>query len=310
VMAYQERISLLFRSGVINELRQRDKINIIEIGGGYGGLAYFIKQILPNANYFICDLPLSLFYPAVYLSLVNHFDDKLIYTAKDKEELFSHRDFRYVPSFLFGDLRFIKFDLAINTLSFAEMESSAVESYIRGLASMLQSSGFLFEQNFDNSRFQLPTFCNPQEIIPKYFKVKMRRESGRWGVAHLWSNHDVRLKACPPKNYEPRPKLFEKDYKGFNLVLYGSKCYALASTLGHVDLPLSDERTLKVYQQCNQCVIGDSVDEARHLIDELPNQILQLKVMPFRPAIRKLIGPTMYRVFRALWRFLKRIGYD
>ena len=173
VMAYQERVALLYQHGIIEELRKRERVKIIEIGGGYGGLAYFIKQILANANYFICDLPMSLFYSGVYLSLVNDFDDNLIYTGRNKEELFDDRSgFIFVPNFLFSDLESTKFDLAINTLSFAEMEPSIVESYVRSLASMLKDSGFYLNKILIIAIFGYLLFVTLKESFLDISKLK------------------------------------------------------------------------------------------------------------------------------------------
>ena len=72
--SYQERLNLLFESGIIDFLRERaaknGHVNIVEIGGGYGGLAHGIAQILKGRlNYYICDLPESLLFAALYLNL-------------------------------------------------------------------------------------------------------------------------------------------------------------------------------------------------------------------------------------------------
>lgn len=191
IIAYQERVALLYHSGIIDELRRRKDVRIIEIGGGYGGLAYFLKRIIPDAHYFIVDLPLSLFYSAVYLTLTNPACRHMIYSKEMESALAEARDFTFVPNFLFDDLQSLRFDLAINTLSFAEMPGETVESYVRGLARMLGASGYLFEQNFDNSHLKHEMHCDPQERIPRHFSQKREiSEETRWGRAHLWSNCD------------------------------------------------------------------------------------------------------------------------
>jgi len=71
------------------------------------------------------------------------------------------------------------------------MPGETVESYVRGLARMLGDSGYLFEQNFDNSHLKHEMHCNPQERIPQHFSQKREiLEESRWGRAHLWSNCD------------------------------------------------------------------------------------------------------------------------
>jgi hypothetical protein len=190
VMAYQERMNLLDAFGLLTELAGREQVRILEIGGGYGGLAYFLKQALPKAEYFICDLPHSLLFSATYLSLVSGFQNHLVYPGKDPEALFTHRDgYTFVPNHLFADLLPRPFDLVINTMSFAEMPGSTVEVYAAGAARLLGDWGFLFEQNFDNSHYQNGHSCEPKQIIAKHFQHRMDTTlPTRWGQANVWRN--------------------------------------------------------------------------------------------------------------------------
>ena len=60
--SYLERLCLMQENGVLDWLtkRQHDNgtINIVEIGGGYGGLAYFLSLIFgENLQYSIIDIP-------------------------------------------------------------------------------------------------------------------------------------------------------------------------------------------------------------------------------------------------------------
>ena len=53
-IAYQERLCLMHQFGIIDLLRGLDpnrSVRIIEIGGGYGGLGYFLGQIFKNIQY-------------------------------------------------------------------------------------------------------------------------------------------------------------------------------------------------------------------------------------------------------------------
>src|SRR3954470_2055751 len=60
VVAYLDRIKLMHEAGIIDRLRTLDRPRILEIGGGYGGLAYLLTRILPSASYTIVDLPASM----------------------------------------------------------------------------------------------------------------------------------------------------------------------------------------------------------------------------------------------------------
>jgi hypothetical protein len=81
----------------------------------------------------------------------------------------------------------LSIDLAINTLSFAEMAESEVERYARFIAPRLAPGGSLFEQNYDNAQFG-PAFCDPGNALARHFSVQ-RRVRGLYlrGVPRVWS---------------------------------------------------------------------------------------------------------------------------
>jgi hypothetical protein len=72
-VAHQERINLLFESGVIAWLdrlaAERGELRILEIGGGYGALASWFRSAFPSCSYTIIDLPECLLFSGLYLSL-------------------------------------------------------------------------------------------------------------------------------------------------------------------------------------------------------------------------------------------------
>jgi hypothetical protein len=80
----------------------------------------------------------------------------------------------------------LSIDLAINTLSFAEMTEAEVERYARFLVPRLGHGGTLFEQNYDNTELG-PAFCNPRKLLARYFSVQ-RRVRGLYlrGVPRVW----------------------------------------------------------------------------------------------------------------------------
>ena len=52
-----------------NRIEENGEVKVLEIGGGYGALAYWFKSAFPNATYTIIDLPESLLFSRLYLSL-------------------------------------------------------------------------------------------------------------------------------------------------------------------------------------------------------------------------------------------------
>jgi hypothetical protein len=184
IISYQERINLLLEFGVFKRLRELQYPTILEIGAGYGGLAYFIKQIVPQVTYIIVDLPRSLLFSGCYLSvtLPGHPVEVL-----DGSPCSAGGVWLVVNRFL-ERLKRIRVDLAINTLSFAEMSPKLVADYASFIAQHLVPDGALFEQNFDNSHFSSSNFSCPAEILPQYFPFRLEaRGPARWGKASLWT---------------------------------------------------------------------------------------------------------------------------
>lgn len=64
------------------------------------------------------------------------------------------------------------------------------------------------------------------------------------------------------------PKLIET-HKGFNLIKYHNRVYAIHYTLGLVDLPRDEKRILQEYQKCGKCIIGNSLDGVRQLVERI-----------------------------------------
>lgn len=134
-VAYQERMYLLFNSGLLSSPKR-----ILEIGGGYGALAYAITSALPDVEYWICDLPASLLFSGMYLTMT---------TSKDVRLWPERGPITLVPNYMFHQIA-CSFDLVINTLSFAEMTELQVRTYLSGIRSMITYGG-LFEQNYENN---------------------------------------------------------------------------------------------------------------------------------------------------------------
>lgn len=202
VYSYQERLNFLYEAGIMNWLRRKVEteavVNILEIGGGAGGLAYQIKRILPKANYFICDIPESLLFSSLYLGITRSDCKHTIYDATDKSVL-DRNDcgFKFIPNFMFDDIvaAQVKVDLAINTLSFSEMSEKQVRYYAEKLRMILGDTGLIFEQNQDN---RPQGCCYSKEILCDYFvfreTIRPRTTVGKkvtGGEVDVWANSRI-----------------------------------------------------------------------------------------------------------------------
>lgn len=187
---YQERVNLLYESGVFDWLRkrlsQKGALRILEIGGGYGALAHQIKILFPHCNYWICDLPESLLFSALYLSL-NLPDHK----AGFGEE--APHGFTFLPNYMLYKLKG-EFDLVVNTLSFSEFSEFQLRFYLEKIRDIIKD-GILFEQNTDARHLGL--LC-AEDIIREYFdvsrviKLRSARRTSE-GTSHVWSNKPLML---------------------------------------------------------------------------------------------------------------------
>ena len=187
---YQERLNLLYEAGIFDWLNGRlsakGHLRMLEIGAGYGALGYKIKSLFPACDYWICDLPESLLFSALYLSL-NRPDCR---TGIGDE---APGGFTFIPNYMIDKIQG-EFDLVINTLSFSEMSDYQLGIYARKIKELM-TDGFLFEQNQDNKHLGLT--C-AQEVLADYFAFHNRVTTrGAWkvkeGNPNVWANVPILL---------------------------------------------------------------------------------------------------------------------
>jgi putative sugar O-methyltransferase len=147
---YLERICLLHECGILPALIEKSKtttVRIMEIGSGFGGLAYFLKRIIPNSRIVLIDLPESLAFCLSYLATVFPGISHSLVTTADYP-VPEGPGFTYVSNYDAPSLQVPNLDLAINTLSMAEMEDEQIISYCKLIQRSLAPGAQFFEQNF------------------------------------------------------------------------------------------------------------------------------------------------------------------
>jgi putative sugar O-methyltransferase len=103
---------------------------ILEIGGGYGGLARLCLTLNPTTAYVILDIEETLFYQAVYLT--NTFGtDRVVLCSPENVPIPPPKagHVYLVPQTAYKKLLGSRFDLAINQQSMQEMNQAQVENY-------------------------------------------------------------------------------------------------------------------------------------------------------------------------------------
>jgi hypothetical protein len=194
---YLERLAVMHDCGVLERLRRIVAAGrtpyLVEIGGGFGGLAYYLSKLIPQARIVIVDLPESLIYSSLYLSLLL---PKRTHVYADPETAIEPLvpdtpGCTFVPNYQFDTLieSGAKFDLAINTLSMSEMDASQVDYYCQGLNQLLGDDGIFFEQNHNNESVGR---LDAKNVIARHFGHGQEVYSHAanaltQGRTHLWS---------------------------------------------------------------------------------------------------------------------------
>ena len=171
---------------IYNEIEEKERLNVLEIGGGVCNLAKLFCSTVKNLNYFVADLPDVMIYAYnnfelndVNLSLPHEFDEQNIsFDTKGK-------NIQWLLPDQLSSIPNNKFDLIINTESFAEMDTSVSSSYTSLIPDLLNRNGIYFSNNrlfrdisrHNTNEYTSPIFYNNFDnklIMYKYFIDKFR----------------------------------------------------------------------------------------------------------------------------------------
>jgi len=218
-LMYQKHVSTLYFEGVIEKLRSIKNPKILEIGGGYGGLAYFLKKLVPHARYYMVDLAESLIFSSIYLQIASPGavdPETAIYDGANKDVLNpAGNHFTFIPNFLVRDpIGKTGFDLVINTGSFGEMKKEQVQEYADVISKLLAPTGFLYEENHDKIYDDLSylkkgtsSLSSVNDILAAKFSLFAAN-----GRRKLWYGNEAAVQAIMPfKNI-----VKEKDRKAYS----------------------------------------------------------------------------------------------
>jgi len=118
--AFSEKISIL--------LKQVKPATILELGGGFGGLAYYCVRDIPDVKFILVDLPENAALQAYYLKTM--FPEKNI-KLYGESAIDSQFDILIMPNFAIEEIENDSINLTFNSYSLAEMSRATMEHYIK-----------------------------------------------------------------------------------------------------------------------------------------------------------------------------------
>jgi putative sugar O-methyltransferase len=135
-----------YSTAIQRMLKHEAKPVVFELGGGFGGMAYYLLRDTKNITYIAADLPENAALQAYYL--ISHFPDKRIAlfgefdaASFDQEEY----DAVIIPNFCIEKLKTDIAHLSFNSYSLAEMDLQSVNNYIHHICRI--SSRFFYHLN-------------------------------------------------------------------------------------------------------------------------------------------------------------------
>ena len=167
-LKFFECLIALQRAGVLGALRERPSV-VWEIGAGWGGFAYQFKTLCPQATYLIVDLPELFLFSAVYLMTLFPGARVRFWEGQSHSELLSSLDevdFVFIPAAALDSMRPPRLDLTINMVSFQEMTTAQVDSYVERAHEL--NCPYLYSLNRDRSPHN-PELSSVKERIARRF---------------------------------------------------------------------------------------------------------------------------------------------
>lgn len=114
-------------------LTQKERPTILELGGGYGGFAYFVSNLSPGSRYIGIDLPEVLALATFYL-MAAFPEKRFVLFGEGNEADRQAADFLMLPNFAISDVAAGEVDLVFNSYSLAEMSAETVRAYVAEFA--------------------------------------------------------------------------------------------------------------------------------------------------------------------------------
>jgi putative sugar O-methyltransferase len=192
----QSRINALYCSGILDKLasdiERRGQARILEIGAGHGSLAYALQQIFGNRlEYVIVDLPSSLFYATMYLSVLGGRDRCHLLAADAAPP--EHFLYLFIANHLFERAipHLGHIDLAINCMSFPEMSAAQIRYYGQAIKCLIGDDGVLFEENAALAPHHTDCKAIFEKIFPHHLHITSQTVTTKNWCQDIWATRDI-----------------------------------------------------------------------------------------------------------------------
>jgi hypothetical protein len=169
---YESMIALNQKNLLHNFAENSDRKLVWEIGGGWGGFAYQFNTLFGNMTYIIQDLPEVILFSALYLKTMFPQKSIKIVTESDASKTFSQwadYDLIFISPSHLAQFNFEKIDLAVNMVSFQEMTTDQVHTYV-STANRHKCTNF-YSLNRVRSKYN-PEIKNVNNILLKFYDLE------------------------------------------------------------------------------------------------------------------------------------------
>ncbi|MEZ4671530.1 MAG: putative sugar O-methyltransferase [Anaerolineae bacterium] len=154
---------------------------IVELGGGYGRLAYVCRKMLPECTYVILDLPEALICANSWLNRVLPgecvaYADARRRTTLDREQLQSGKVW-LLGAHQIEAIASKSIDAFVNIYSFAEMPRQAIDNYFAQIDRITQGSLYSKQRKLEDNRIDGVKVSSDIYPIPQHWRLLFHRTS-------------------------------------------------------------------------------------------------------------------------------------
>ncbi len=240
-------------------------LHVVEIGAGYGGLAYFMLKSGLVASYTIIDLPENLKISAFYLS--QNFSDRSYNASLIPDAIAGseRKDLNFVAAGNIGALSKWKFDLAINSDSLGEMPANTASAYVKWIHEHLNTEGYFFTKNGHNRGIDSVQF--PHEYGYSAYKLVSLKPPGH--ISYLFDDfsHYALLQKTETVSKPVYPEYYFDVIGSLYATGLQDELTAISDSFVNNQLTSEEERFLKT---CDRFFTAKAPKEKSRILEDQP----------------------------------------